>query len=118
MKLAIIGSRDLMIDELEKYVPKGTTEIISGGANGIDRCAKKYAYDIGLKYTEFLPDYKKYKRAAPLKRNIQIIEYADEIIAFWNGKSKGTKFVIDTCNRQNKKITVYVASQKRDYLKA
>ncbi len=118
MKLAIIGSRDLMIYDLEKYVPKGITEIISGKAKGIDHCAKEFAFDIGIKYTEFLPDYKRYKGAAPLKRNIQIIEYADEVIAFWNGTSKGTKFVIDTCKRQNKKITVYVASQKGDYLKA
>jgi len=45
--------------------------------------------------TEFLPEYHTYGRVAPLKRNLQIIDYSDVIIAFWNGKSSGTKYVID-----------------------
>ena len=43
MKIAVIGSRTLTVRNLEKYIPKDTTEIISGGANGIDRCAKEFA---------------------------------------------------------------------------
>lgn len=43
MKIAVIGSRTLTVRDLEKYIPKDTTEIISGGANGIDRCAKEFA---------------------------------------------------------------------------
>ena len=42
MKIAVIGSRTLTVRNLEKYIPIDTTEIISGGANGIDRCAKEY----------------------------------------------------------------------------
>ena len=49
---------------------------------------------------------KKYSRSAPLKRNDKIIEYADEIIAFWNGKSKGTEYVIKKCKNINKKIKI------------
>ena len=47
----------------------------------------------------FLPEYSRYGRGAPLKRNPQIIEYADVVIAFWDGKSKGTKYVIDNCKK-------------------
>ena len=54
MKVAIIGSRGLNIENLEDYVPKDTTEIISGGAKGVDFCAKTYAIAHGLKLTEFL----------------------------------------------------------------
>lgn len=43
MKIAVMGSRTLTVRNLEKYIPKDTTEIISGGANGIDRCAKEFA---------------------------------------------------------------------------
>ncbi len=108
MKIAVIGSRNLKIDDLSKYLPKETSEIVSGGAKGIDTCAKNYANQNHIIYTEFLPQYEKYGRAAPLKRNLQIIDYADLIVAFWDGKSKGTKFVIDNCKKLNKPVQIFI----------
>ena len=109
MKVAVIGSRNLTITDLGKYLPENTDEIVSGGANGIDKCARDYATSKGINLTEFLPDYKRYGRyAAPLKRNLKIIEYSDVIIAFWDSKSKGTKFVIENSEKSGKEITVYV----------
>lgn len=107
MKVAIVGSRTLFIDGLGKYLPDNVTEIVSGGAKGIDTCAKERAQRHNIKLTEFLPEYAKYQRQAPLKRNLQIIAYADYVIAFWNGKSKGTKYTIENCSKLNKKVTVY-----------
>lgn len=107
MKVAVIGSRGLTVENLEKYLPKETTEIISGGARGVDTCAREYALSHGIKLTEFLPDYKKYGRSAPLKRNITIIENADLVLAFWDGSSRGTKFVIDKCRELDAYIKVY-----------
>lgn len=112
MKIAIIGSRDLTVNDLEKYLPQGVSEIVSGGARGIDACARAYAKSRGLKLTEFLPEYEKYGRGAPLKRNLQIISYADEVYAFWDGSSRGTKFVIDNCKKAGKKVRIFL--QKRD----
>ena len=108
MKVAIIGSRGLTVPNLERYLPAGTTEIVSGGARGVDTSAKEYAVSKGLKLTEFLPQYEKYGRSAPLKRNITIIEYADVVLAFWDGKSRGTKFVIDNCKKGNIPVQVYL----------
>lgn len=107
MKVAVIGSRGLMINNLENYLPPETTEIISGGAKGIDTCARNYAISHGLKLTEFLPEYDKYGRSAPLKRNITIIEAADLVLAFWDGTSRGTKFVIDNCNKLGVVVRVF-----------
>lgn len=109
MKVAVVGSRNLTVSDLGRFLPKGVTEIVSGGARGIDTCAKIYALKHDLKLTEFLPCYEEYGRSAPLERNLQIIEYADEVIAFWDGHSKGTKFVIDRCRERGVKITVYLA---------
>lgn len=95
MKVAVIGSRGLCVADLGKYLPEGTTEIVSGGARGVDTSAREYALSHGIKLTEFLPEYDKYGRSAPLKRNITIIEYADLVLAFWDQSSRGTKFVID-----------------------
>ncbi|OUQ55534.1 hypothetical protein B5E58_12125 [Tyzzerella sp. An114] len=107
MKIAIIGSRSLSINNLEEYIPKDASEIVSGGAIGIDNSAKNYALSNNIKFTEFLPKYNKYGKSAPLKRNIEIIQYSDYIIAFWDGKSKGTKFVIDNCKKLNIPIEIY-----------
>lgn len=108
MRAAVIGSRNFIISDLGKYLPNNTTEIISGGARGVDTVAKKYALSHGLKLTEFLPKYEKYGRSAPLKRNITIIENSDLLLAFWDGKSCGTKFVIDNCKCKNIPIKIFL----------
>lgn len=108
MKVAVIGSRNLVVQNLGKYLPEETMEIVSGGAKGIDTCAREYALAKGLKLTEFLPDYKRYGRGAPLKRNLQIIDYADCVLAFWDGQSRGTKFVIEHCKVQNKPVRIFL----------
>ena len=107
MKVAVIGSRGLQINNLEDYLPAGVTEIVSGGARGVDACARNYALLHGIKLTEFLPEYEKYGRGAPLRRNIAIIEYADLVLAFWDGKSRGTKFVIDNCKKRNIPVAIH-----------
>lgn len=106
MKIAVIGSRGLRVSDLGQYLPDGVMEIVSGGAKGVDACAREYALTHGLILTEFLPDYRRYGRAAPLKRNVQIIDYADCVLAFWDGQSQGTKYVIEQCQKKNKKVTV------------
>ena len=108
MRVAIIGSRNITSIDISKYVPEGVTEIVSGGAKGVDTLAKEYAVKQRLKLTEFLPEYSKYGKAAPLKRNITIIEHADLVLAFWDGKSKGTKFVIDQCDKLRVPVNVYI----------
>lgn len=102
MKLAIVGSRTLTNIALEQYVMKDVTEIVSGGAVGVDRCAAEYAKSKGIKLTEFYPDYERYGRAAPIIRNKKIVDYADAVIAFWDGKSKGTLAVIKYSQKTGK----------------
>lgn len=114
MRVAVIGSRELRVDHLEDYLPEGVTEIVSGGARGVDTCAKNYALLHGLKLTEFLPEYKKYGRGAPLRRNITIIEYSDLVLAFWDGKSRGTKYVIDNCKKRNIPVVVLTPATKSE----
>lgn len=106
MIVAVIGSRGLHVDDLGQYLPKETTEIVSGGAKGIDSDAKAYAQAHGIPLKEFLPEYQKYGRGAPLKRNLLIIEYADVVLAFWDGESRGTKYVIDHCREMNVPVNV------------
>ena len=111
MRVAVIGSRGLMVDDLGKYLPNETTEIVSGGAKGIDSCAREYAQQHGLKLTEYLPEYGRYGRSAPLKRNITIIESADLVLAFWDGTSRGTKYVIDNCRKRNIPVEIHLLNK-------
>lgn len=108
MKVAVIGSRGLSVTDLGRYLPENTTEIVSGGARGVVTSAREYALSHGIKLTEFLPEYTRFGRSAPLKRNITIIEYADIVLAFWDGKSRGTKFVIDNCRRLGVEVRIYI----------
>lgn len=106
MKLAIVGSRNLKNIVLDQYISEEANEIVSGGAAGIDFCAAEYAKTKGLKLTEFLPQYERYGRAAPIVRNKKIVEYADKIIVFWNGTSKGTLSVIQYAKKIGKPFEI------------
>lgn len=114
MKVAVIGSRNLTIDNLGDYLPENVEEIISGGARGIDSVAREYAKANGIKLTEYLPDYKRYARRAPLIRNITIIENADLVLAFWNGSSPGTRYVIDKCKEMGVPVEVILLKKEKD----
>ena len=108
MIVAIIGSRDLWVADFEKYLPEGVEEIVSGGARGIDSAARRYAQSKGMKFKEFLPDYETFGNRAPLLRNLEIIDYCDMVLAFWDGKSRGTRFVIDNCKKKNKPCKIFM----------
>jgi len=107
MKLAVVGSRSLAVD-LAPYIPAGVSEVISGGARGIDTCAADFAHSRGLKLTEFLPDYARFGHGAPLKRNELIVNAADLVLAIWDGQSKGTKFTIELARAAGKFIRIVI----------
>ena len=67
---------------------------------------KTLRFEIWYPFIEILPDYAKYGKSAPLKRNDKIIEMADAVLAIWDGKSAGTKYVINKCRKTNKSITI------------
>lgn len=106
MRVAIVGSRTLQIEDFTTYLPEGTTEIVSGGARGIDTCAADYAEAHGLTLTVFKPDYRRFGRGAPLKRNLEIVAYADYVLVFWDGTSRGSRFVMDACEKSRKTYRV------------
>lgn len=98
-KLAIIGSRtfsdySLLCDEIAKLDKPAL--IVSGGARGADSLGKKYAdeHNIPTKIFPAIwhPDGEggSYDRAAGMKRNVDIVNEADAILAFWDGDSTGT----------------------------
>lgn len=111
MRLAIIGSRTCPPIDIASYLPFVPDTIVSGGAKGADTYAKEYALKNGIPIIEFLPDYKKYGRKAPLIRNMQIVDNCDFLLAFWDGTSRGTKFTIDYAEKGGVPIQVIMITQ-------
>jgi hypothetical protein len=114
MKVAVIGSRSFdtrdflfsVLDTISTYEPscKHIDLIISGGAAGADKLAELYAAEKKIPLKIFLPEYEKYGRSAPLKRNLSIVQSADLVVAFWDGESRGTKNAIDHALKLKKKV--------------
>lgn len=102
MKVAVVGSRSIVHQDIAATLPRETTEIITGGAKGIDTLAAQTANELGLPLTVILPDYAVFGKAAPLHCNDQIIAQADFVLIFWDGVSNGTKYVIEQCKLKQK----------------
>ena len=86
-------------------------EIVSGGCQGADRLGERYARDNGFDIKQFLPEWKKFGKAAGLKRNAEMIDYIRQfpnaaVIAFWDLQSKGTKFTVELAQKHG--IPVYI----------
>lgn len=109
MKLAIIGSRTITSLDIASYIPEwyGSPDvIITGGAKGVDTIAEDFARSHGLGLLVFKPDYKAHLRGAPIRRNELIAKECDALLAFWDGKSRGTRYTIEYAMRLGKRVHV------------
>ena len=115
MILAIVGSRSLCC-RLEKFVEfKNIEKIVTGGSHGIDYSACQFAKKNKIPLNVIRPDYKLYGNIAPIIRNKEIVNSCDELLAIWDGFSKGTKSAIDFAVSLDKKATIFVI--KNDIIK-
>ena len=109
MRLAVVGTRDYhdysrfknTLDTMEKI-----SVLISGGAKGADSLAEVYAKEKNIELKRLVPDWSKYGRAAGMIRNKDIIAEAEYVVAFWDGKSKGTKHSIELAKKKGVPILV------------
>ena len=112
MRLAIVGSRefenyDLVCAEVAKIQQTQNVDlIVSGGAKGADTLAKKFAARNRIRLMEFLPDYDRYGRGAPLQRNTLIVQNSDVVLAFVAATSKGTWDTIRKARAARKKVII------------
>jgi ABC-type enterochelin transport system substrate-binding protein len=113
MKLIIAGSRTFtdykklcqICDNILQN--QNNIEIVSGAYyRGADKLGEMYAKERGYKITRFPADWKRFRRAAGPKRNQQMANYADALIAFWDGKSKGTLNMIQLAKSSGLKVRI------------
>lgn len=111
-KVIICGSRtfsdyEFMKTKLDKiFSGRKPTAIICGEAMGADICGKKYALKHNIEVKSYPADWDKYGKQAGYLRNEQMAEVADACIAFWDGKSSGTKHMIETAKKKGLQVRV------------
>lgn len=115
-RVAVVGSRAFprlmevkaFVHELaERMRANGEAiEVVSGGAPGVDIVAQTAAQDEGLGVKVFAADWNRLGKAAGMIRNQEIVDYADEVVAFWDGSSPGTKDTINRANWARKPLTI------------
>lgn len=110
MKLAIVGSRSLNDYETVKNAVNSlcteVTEIVSGGARGVDSFAERYASEHSIPTVIFKPDWAKYGKRAGFIRNKDIVARADFVLAVWDGESRGTLDSINHARKLGKHVQI------------
>lgn len=110
MKVIIAGGRDITDYELVLSAVSESqfdiTEIVSGMASGVDALAVKYSKENNLPLNEFWAEWNLYGKSAGPIRNRRMAESADGLIAIWDGKSRGTKNMIDEATKRNLKVFI------------
>lgn len=110
MRVIIAGGRDF--DEKDRLyavldsAPFPITEVICGGARGADDLGRCWANDRGIPVKEFIPDWSTGKSAGFI-RNAEMAKNADILVAFWDGKSKGTSQMITKAQKENLIVFIF-----------
>ncbi len=115
MKVIIAGSRDLAaINVDEAIIASGfkgdIDEVVSGGAMGANRAGEDWAAVSHIPVNVFHADWSRFGKSADLKRNKQMVEYADALVLIWNGKSTGIRSLRDTALSHGLKVYVHTVA--------
>lgn len=106
----ICGSRSINDLNLDLYPNKEAIgQVVSGGANGVDTLAERWAKRNDISFIAFLPQYDVYGgKYAPLKRDEDMVNYCDYVVAFWDGKSSGTKYTIEYAAKTGHMVYIHL----------
>ena len=111
-RVIIAGGRDFndfrLLSETCMHMLKNKTnvEVVSGTANGADKLGEQFARFMGYPIKTFIPNWDELGKTAGIIRNVNMAEYADALIAFWDKSSKGTENMINEANKRNLKVKV------------
>lgn len=115
MKTIIAGSREgFDIKDVYNSVNRSgfeITEVVSGAARGVDRLGEQWAKEHGITIKQFLPDWDGLGKKAGHVRNREMGDYADALIALWDGESKGTKGMIEYAQKKGLQVFVYMKGE-------
>lgn len=121
MKTIIAGSRGFqdiqLVEQACSRCGWDITEVVSGGARGIDRLGEEWAKRNGIPIKQFIPEWNNDKghfvKSAGIHRNMSMGKYADALIAIWDGESKGTEHMISYMRSLGKRLFLYYPAADR-----
>lgn len=115
MKVIIAGSRDISdYSQIVTAVDSSgfkISEVVSGGARGVDHLGEKFALENCIPFKIFFADWDTYGRRAGPIRNAQMAKYANAAVVVWDGKSSGTRNMIEQMTRLNKPCFVWIETK-------
>ncbi len=80
--------------------------IVSGTCAGVDRLGERYAAERGYAVERHPADWVNYGRAAGPRRNREMVDCSDCVIALWDGHSPGTKSLLEYARRCGKPLRI------------
>lgn len=88
------------------------TEVVCGGCRGVDNMGRLWTQGREtIRVVLFQAQWEQYGRAAGPIRNRRMAEYADALVAVWDGRSRGTKNMIETMRELSKPVFVYSSKE-------
>lgn len=121
VKVIIAGSRGItdykeLNNALNKFLYEfpysEITEIVSGGARGVDELGERLAFSCNIPLKRFPAPWKLLGKKAGYLRNVAMAEYADALLAIWDGESKGTKHMIDIATEKGLRVYIHKVEKK------
>jgi hypothetical protein len=110
MKTIIAGSRGFTDYSVLHFFlsinPWEITEVVSGTARGADKLGERYAEENGISVKRFPADWDTHGKRAGYIRNSEMADYADALVAFWDGESRGTKHMIDLADKAGLRVSI------------
>jgi len=111
MRVIVAGSRSIgdrsVVEQAIKESGFEISELVSGGAKGVDRLAAEWQKANSVPVRLFRPDWKRFKRGAGLAGNHDMAAYADALVAVWDGESRGTADMIQAMRALGKPVHVF-----------
>jgi hypothetical protein len=111
MRTIIAGSRDNVeysdIIRATRHCGWNPTVVLCGCARGADTFGEEWAIRNGIPVEHYPADWKKFRNGAGFIRNCEMALRADALIAIWDGKSQGTKHMINEAKKRNLKVYIY-----------
>lgn len=119
-KVIIAGTRsfddyDLLRTKMDHLLSRRhEVEIVSGAARGADQLGERYAAERGFALKQFPADWHTYGKSAGYRRNAEMAEYADAVVVFWDGKSRGSKHMVDLARAKGLEVRVIIYKESSD----
>jgi len=115
MKVIIAGSRNIVDPRvLELAIAESEfdiTEVVSGCARGADTLGAEWGEAHGVPVKMMPAQWDRYGKSAGYKRNVEMGQYADGLIALWDGVSRGTEHMIGYARSIGLKVHVHIVGK-------